>query len=204
MIAAFWLGPANAEEAVLAHPPFKSFYSCAEHGAGQLPALGDDRGTDCFVQKLVESGGRTWLRAHAGDGLNNEDWFGWNQSVLSPCDCTVLKRQENPTTNVPGILGAPPAAYLVLKRADGIHFMIAHVQAVSVREGQRVKYGQELAKVGNNGYSRQPHIHIGAWKGEAPVQIRFDQRFMQGPQLHAGVQPGIPADGSRPAGEPRR
>jgi murein DD-endopeptidase MepM/ murein hydrolase activator NlpD len=156
------------------------------------------------VQKLVEVKGRIWLRPHTGDGTANEDWFGWKEPVLSPCDCTVVKVLENKTVNIPGLLGTPPAAHLILQRIDGVHFMVAHVQSVAVREGQRVKYGQELAKVGNNGYSRQPHVHIGAWKGNAPVQIRFDQRFMQGPQLHTGVQPGLPADGSRPAGEPRR
>ena len=36
--------------------------------------------------------------------------------------------------------------------------------------------GQVVARVGNNGYGRSPHIHIGAWKGENPYQIRWDLR----------------------------
>lgn len=31
-----------------------------------------------------------------------------------------------------------------------------------------------LAHVGNNGYSRNPHIHIGAYRNGSPVAISFD------------------------------
>lgn len=195
LLLTLWLVNATAGEpaVVLAHPPFTAFYSCAEHGAGQLPELGDALGTDCFVQKLVEVEGRIWLRAHAGDGRKNEDWYGWNEPVLSPCECVVLKVQDNPNVNEPGILGTPPAAYVLLERSDGVHFMVAHVQGVSVREGQQLKYGEPFAKVGNNGYARQPHVHLGAWSGDSPLQIRFDQRFMGEPQfLPAAAQQGAP------------
>lgn len=207
LVVALWLADATAGEpaSVLAHPPFASFYSCAEHGAGQLPELGDALGTDCFVQRLTEADGRTWIRAYAGEGRKNEDWYGWNEPVLSPCECVVLKIQSNPHVNAPGILGKPPAAYVLLKRSDGIHFIVGHVQAISVQEGQRLKYGESFAKVGNNGYSRQPHIHIGAWNGETPLQIRFDQKFMSEPQ-YQGLKDGqpVPADSPRAAGSARR
>lgn len=185
-------------EPVLAHPPFASFYSCTEHGAGQLPHIGDNLGTDCIVQRLVETDGRTWLRAYAGDGSRNEDWYGWNQEVLSPCECLVVKVQENREVNMPGVLGRPPAAYVVLKREDGVHFMIGHVQSIAVREKDRLRYGQPFARVGNNGYSRHPHIHIGAWKDETALQIRFDQTQMkvpaeyQAPGAQQAVQGGGP------------
>lgn len=202
LIAALWLPMASAGEdgIVLAHPPFATFYSCAEHAAGQLPELGDALGTDCFVQKLIEVGGRTWIRAYDGDGRKNEDWFGWNQSVLSPCECVVSKVQDNPLTNEPGVLGKPPAAFVLLTRSDGVQFAVAHIQAVTVREGQKLTYGQPFAKVGNNGYSRQPHIHIGASKGELPLQIRFDQKYMKEPEYQAsGAQQAVPGDGPRAA-----
>ena len=35
--------------------------------------------------------------------------------------------------------------------------------------------GEKVAQVGNNGMSRQPHIHIAAWRGKTALQIRFDQ-----------------------------
>lgn len=183
-LSMLWVTIATASEAdsVLAHPPFATFYSCAEHYAGQMPSLGDELGTDCFVQKLTEVSGRTWVRAYRDGGLKNEDWYGWNQNVLSPCDCVVSKVHNNPVTNSPGVLGKPPATYVLLARSDGIQFMVAHLQSIAVREGQRLSYGQPFAKVGNNGYSRQPHIHMGAWKGEVPLQLRFDQKYMKKPE----------------------
>ena len=54
----------------------------------------------------------------------------------------------------------------------------AHVRDVVVSIGDPVKAGDVVAKVGNNGYSRHPHIHIGAWKGDTPLQIRFDLNVM--------------------------
>ena len=103
------------------------------------------------------------------------------QPVLSPCDCTVLKVGVNATTNVPGVLGKPPASMVVLQAADGTRVVLAHVQSLSVKEGEQVRAGQAIARVGNNGYSRMPHIHIGAWKDKQALQIRWDQRAMPVP-----------------------
>jgi len=163
---------------VLAHPIFREIYSCTEHWQGNLPELGDALGTDCVIQRLVTVNGRTWMRAYAHDGLRNSDWYGWNKDVLSPCECEVVRVNLNPVVNQPGVLGKPPASFLLLKRDDGIFFMLAHVAHPSVKAGDRVGSGQSIARVGNNGYSRLPHIHLGAWKGEEPLQIRFDQVAM--------------------------
>jgi hypothetical protein len=160
----------------LAHPIFASSYSCSEHAWGELPYLGDDLGQDCVQQAFVEEGGRAFMKSYRSEGLANEDWFGWNQPVLSPCDCKVIKISLNPVTNTPGVLGTPPASMIVLEASDGTRVVLAHVQSLSVQEGQQVNAGQPIARVGNNGYSRMPHIHIGAWKDKQALQIRWDQR----------------------------
>jgi hypothetical protein len=160
----------------LAHPLFTASYSCSEHAWGELPYMGDDLGQDCVQQDFVDEGGRAFMKSYRSDGLANEDWFGWNQPVLSPCDCKVIKISLNPVTNTPGVLGTPPASMIVLEASDGTRVVLAHVQSLSVQEGQQVNAGQAIAKVGNNGYSRMPHIHIGAWKDKQALQIRWDQR----------------------------
>ena len=165
-------------QTVLAHPIFGQVYSCTEHWQGNLKGLGDELGTDCVIEQLTEVDGRTWIRAHTGSGRKNSDWFGWDKEVLSPCNCEVMKLAENSVVNQPGILGKPPASFIVLKRDDGTFFLLAHVAKVQVSVGQRVESGQPIARVGNNGYSRQPHIHMGAWRDQEPLQIRFDQAAM--------------------------
>lgn len=165
-------------DAVLAHPPFALPYVCAEHPAGALPSVGDDLGQDCIVQAMEPGALPEVMRSFRGDGRTNADWFSWNQPVLSPCDCTVLRANENPVTNVPGVPGKPPASFLLLRSEDGTFFVIAHVQAMAVKQGQDVRAGQVLAQVGNNGFARMPHIHIGAWRGRDALQIRWDQRRM--------------------------
>ena len=166
-------------ESVLAHPPVDAFYSCSEHFAEQFKWLGDALGTDCQVNRLVEVDGRLFSRTYEGDGSRNEQWYGWDASLLSPCACEVIKLHENPVVNQPGVLGEPPASHVVLRAADGTHFLLAHIQQPEVAVGDRVLPGQKIAHIGNNGYGRTPHVHIGAWRGETPLQIRWDQTKMR-------------------------
>ena len=159
----------------LAHPIFSMSYKCAEHASGELPYLGDSLGQDCVPEEFVKKDGRAFMRAFKSDGLTNEDWYGWNQDVLSPCDCEVVNIHINPVTNQPGIMGEPPASSITLKAPDGVFIVLAHIQSPSVKKGDTVKAGQLLAKVGNNGMCRNQHIHIGAWREKEPLQIRWNQ-----------------------------
>lgn len=179
--AAVSLAPAAETGQVLAHPPVDGSYQCSEHPEGQLPALGDALGTDCIVTELVEVEGRTWSRAWRGEGLENEDWFGWRESVLAPCDCEVVRVNVNPVVNQPGILGEPPASFVVFRAPDGTHLLYAHVREVEVEAGDRVRRGEPFARIGNNGFGRSPHLHIGAWRDGEPLQIRWDLRAGHGP-----------------------
>ncbi|WP_162253620.1 M23 family metallopeptidase [Lysobacter sp. Root690] len=169
-------------EAVKAHAIYKEFFSCSEHAAGDLPYLGDDLGQDCSITRTVDLDGRELTREYKDQGFRNEDYFGWGQQVLSPCDCVVTKILINPVTNEPGKFGKPPASMILLRRADGVRFALAHIQDPAVKKDDAVKAGQVIAKVGNNGYGRAPHIHIGAWKDKDAFQIRWDLKTLKGPQ----------------------
>lgn len=169
---------ANGIDSVLAHPPFAGYYLCGEHYQGQLPYPGDDLGTDCMAAELVTVEDRTWARVHRGDGRRNEDWFSFGATLHAPCDCEVEKIHINPQLNQPGELGKPPASFIILRHDDGTRFMLAHVAEPRVEVGRRVGYGEAIAVVGNNGYGRSPHVHVGAWNGSSALQIRWDQSRM--------------------------
>ncbi len=162
-------------ETVTLHRLFNEYYACGEHVEGELPYLGDALGADCLIQGGLDPDVETgFARAYRNDGARNEDWYGWNAEVLAPFDATIVRVNINPVVNQPGQLGAPPASFIVFERADGMRVLFAHVQDVQVSQGDSVTAGQIVARVGNNGYGRSPHIHVGAWKEETAFQIRWD------------------------------
>lgn len=161
-------------EAVTLHRIFNQYYQCGEHFAGEMQYVGDALGADCIIQggDVTDAGG--FVRAFRTDGAANEDWYGWNAEVLAPFDGTVARVNINPVVNQPGQLGRPPASFVLFERADGMRVLFAHVQDLQVVQGDTVTAGQVVARVGNNGYGRSPHIHVGAWKDDTPYQIRWD------------------------------
>ena len=166
-------------EAVVLHRVFAQYYTCGDHFEGELQYAGDALGTDCLVQgglENAEEGAPMFARAFRGDGLRNEDWYGLERAGFAPFDGAVVRVNLNAVTNQPGYLGSPPASFVVFERADGVRVLYAHVQDVQVAEGDTVRAGQPFARVGNNGYGRTPHIHVGAWKDEEFFQIRWDLR----------------------------
>lgn len=165
-------------QSVTLHPLFATGFTCQNHWEGQLQFIGDALGADCLVTDLVETeDGRAFSRYFKTDGRTNEDWFSWRADVLAPLSGTVTRININEVTNEPGYLGKPPASFVIIQDADGLSVLLAHVRELSVEEGAQVEAGQVIAKVGNNGFARTPHIHIGAWTAEdEPLQIQFDLR----------------------------
>ena len=165
-------------EAVVLHPLVRPHFVCLEHPEGQLTALGDALGADCLVPDLAAGPSGRWPAFYRNDGRQNEDWYGWNVTVLAPFNSVVDSIHQNSTTNTPGILGRQRATVIIFRRADGVRVMYAHVQHLRVAVRDTVRAGQPVAAVGNNGPAWFPHTHVGAWKGDRPLQVRFDLRAM--------------------------
>lgn len=166
-------------EAVQISPVYRQPFVCSEHADGEMDYVGDALGTDCMVMGGFDprSDG-AFGKLYRGDGKSNEDWYGWHAEVLAPFDGKIKAVLANEVVNQPGKFGRPPASMLLFERADGVVVVYAHVTAVKVKPGDLVSAGQVVANVGNNGMSRSPHVHVGAYRGDLPLQIRWDLRAM--------------------------
>jgi len=176
--------PPKPIEAVVLHPVVAAPYVCGEHAHGELSSLGDMYGKDCMVvgTDTTRSADQRLPSLSEGDGLENEDWFGWEAEVLAPCDGTVTATRTNPMTNRPGQFPdrdtVQPASEVRFTCADGTRVVYAHVRNIRVAPGDSVAAGDVVAAIGNNAVSKAPHVHLGAWRDDTPLQIRFDLRAL--------------------------
>jgi len=157
------------------HPPLAGkswgvFEACCDaanhHRRGQRSVDGlfvlPERFAIDFVK--VDKAGETFK----GDGKRNEDYFSFGEPVLAVADATVVDVYDE-------LADAPPQQPLpapTLPRAGGNHVildlgggawaMYGHLKAHSIRvkAGDRVKPGQVIAQLGNNGNSDMAHLHF--------------------------------------------
>jgi len=176
-------------EAALVHPPVAVRFQCSEHALGAEDHVPDALGADCVVVRRTGGPDGNLSSFYSGDGSRNEDWHGWREPLLAPCDGRVVIVSINPETTQPGRLG-PGRSSAILFRCgpdddpDPIQVALIHVREVVVAEGDRINGGDVVARIGNNGSSFNPHVHIGAFRGElfsedaVPLQIRIDLAAM--------------------------
>jgi Peptidase family M23 len=175
-LASWTYEPKEIHEVTLA-PLFYEPFACSEHPLGQLHGAGDALGTDCMiVGGAGDTGG--FERMYRNDGRQNADWYGWHAEVHAPFDGVVKFIVLNPVANQPGTMGKPPASMIEFERADGVDVVYAHIAEPRVKVGEQVNAGEVIAIDSNNGVARNPHVHVGAYKGREPLQIRWDLRAM--------------------------
>lgn len=155
------------------YPIFNRYTVYNDHFDGELAQLGDALGRDCMIAAFIP-GNPHFMRLYKNDGTKNEDWFAWNAEVYAPICGKITSVYVNDITNTPGQMNPSRASSITIQSGDGTVIILAHIQNPMVSVGDEVNEGQLLAYVGNNGYCRNPHIHIGAFRGEKPLMIGFD------------------------------
>lgn len=128
---------------------------------------------------FAETDGRRLFSPYVGDGFENEDYHGWGRPLLAPFDGVVRGVGVNMVVNRPGepVKQSTPG-FVEFERADSVRVVYAHTREPQVAEGDTVRAGEVVARIENNGFSYAPHVHIAAWRGEEPLQIRWDLRAM--------------------------
>ncbi len=176
-------------EAFTIHPPVAARFQCSEHALGAEDHVPDALGADCVVVKRNGGPKGNLSSLYSGDGTRNEDWHGWREPLLAPCDGLVTIVSLNPESTTPGEFGPGRSSGMVFRCGaaedpDVVQVAYVHVREVMVSEGDTVRAGQPVARIGNNGSSFHPHVHIGAFRGElfsndaVPLQIRIDLAAM--------------------------
>jgi len=186
------LAPAEAQftpamiEAVTIHPPVAARFQCSEHALGEEDFVLDATAADCVVVRRTGGPNGNLASLYTGDGTRNEDWHSWREPLLAPFDGDVLAIQINPDSTIPGVRGQGRASGILFRQwvhgePTDVHVAYVHVREVLVSVGDTVRAGEPVARIGNNGSSFHPHVHIGAFRGDdmmsedaVPLQVRMD------------------------------
>jgi hypothetical protein len=109
----------------------------------------------------------------AGDARDSRAYYAYGKAVLAVADATAITVRDGLPENVPGhneafhpavplSLDTLPGNTVTLDLGGGLFAYYMHLQpgSVHVKTGDRVRRGQVLARIGNSGDSREPHLHF--------------------------------------------
>lgn len=112
----------------------------------------------------------------------------YNDSVYSPVEGRIIEVVDGVEDNVPNSLGRSTTNMIIIKH-KGYNILLLHLKKNSllVKKNDFVKVGQEIAKVGNSGYSNEPHLHVHAIKHDnkrdyfngTSVPITFNGNYLK-------------------------
>ena len=148
-------------EEIEVYPPFRGHWAVIQ--GGSTPLLNH------HYPIPQQRGALDLMRIQEGvvmpeETLTNSDHFSWDQTLYAPNSGVIVKVVAE-FKDVEGFsldTNNPAGNYVVLQLDSGYYALLAHLKqnSILVKEGDRVKCGQEIASVGNTGNTTQPHIHF--------------------------------------------
>lgn len=110
---------------------------------------------------------------YSGDARDVRAYYSYGQDVVAVADGMVVGARNDMPDNIPrtkdGFTPAVPLTmdnlsgnFIVLDLGNGQYAQYAHLQpgSVRVKAGDKVRKGQMVARVGNSGDARVPHLHF--------------------------------------------
>ncbi|KAF2779115.1 M23 family metallopeptidase [Streptomyces sp. OM5714] len=189
--------PGRSREPVEVAPPVTGRWSALNSPADRTPSHGLHAYGQTFAIDLVaepEPGARPGFRALWPVARRPRDFPAFGAPLLAVADGTVVRaddgqRDHLSRTSLPALLYLMVVEgsvremagvrrivgnHLILDLGDGTHALYAHIQrgSFTVREGDRVRAGQVLARCGNTGNSTEPHVHFQLMDGPDPDTAR--------------------------------
>lgn len=121
-------------------------------------------GRDPKQRYAYDLGARVNGKTRQGRGGTLEDYYAFRQPVLALADGKVIRvemsAEDRPNSSEPP---EPNRVVVEHEHPDGKRFAVyAHCRRDSalVSPGDKVAAGQQLAEIGNNGNSGEPHLHL--------------------------------------------
>ncbi|MFE6524022.1 M23 family metallopeptidase [Streptomyces sp. NPDC057794] len=214
--------PRVAREPVEVAPPVTGRWSAVNSPADRTPSHGIHAHGQTYAIDVVaepapgERPAFHWLWPLA---RRPRDFPAFGAPVLAVADATVVRasdgqRDHLSRTSLPGLLylmlvegsvrelcgtGRILGNHVVLDLGDGTYAAYAHLRhgSLTVREGERVRAGQRIARCGTSGNSSEPHLHFQLMDAPDPDAARGV------PCTWRGI--GVPRNGETfeaPAGTP--
>ena len=176
----------SAPGPIVIGPPLKgknwiALNGCCEpgwpHRSTPLPLNGDLMGGQLFAIDWKQTNNEGAF--YTGDKTKNESYVDYGSEVIAVADGTVTATLEQ-EANAPGVLPADDPVLgpkLTVENVDGSHVVIdigsgAYAfyarlikGSVLVKEGDKVRKGQVLAKLGNTGNANASHLHFHLMNG---------------------------------------
>ena len=155
----------------------------------------------------MDDGGR-FVRGDASDVHN---YTSYGSEIIAVADGTVVETENNLDDQTPGKLPAPKTItienvdgnHVILELGGGVYAFYAHMikGSVAVHEGQQVKRGQLLGKLGNSGNTSAPHLHFQLMDGPSSLAAQglpyeIDSFALAGevPRAQFDAAPGVEGD----------
>ncbi|AXE87021.1 M23 family metallopeptidase [Streptomyces sp. Go-475] len=189
--------PRAAREPVEVDPPVTGRWSALNSPADRTPSHGVHAHGQTYAIDILaepEPGARPAFRWLWPLARRPQDFPAFGAPILAVADATVVRaadgqRDHLSRTSLPGLLylllvegsvrelagtGRILGNHLVLDLGDGTYAAYAHLQrgSLTVREGDRVRAGQPIARCGTSGNSSEPHLHFQLMDGPDPDAAR--------------------------------
>jgi len=98
-----------------------------------------------------------------GSGRYNKQYYCYGLPVLAPASGVVVSAHDGVFDNRPNHIDSKVlyGNHLVIAHGHHEFSLLAHLKrgSLEVKRGDKVKRGQVLARVGNSGFSTEPHLH---------------------------------------------
>jgi murein DD-endopeptidase MepM/ murein hydrolase activator NlpD len=115
------------------------------------------------MMRVDGASGRS-LHKETGSKSKKEDFYSWNESIISPATGEVIQVVDRFMDNELGTydIKNPAGNYVAIKIKEEAYIFLGHLKkdSISVSIGDFVKAGDLIGKCGNSGNSDYPHIHM--------------------------------------------